>query len=224
MWGLFEKKDGLMFKHVWVFVGKFFAWYILFILLLFLGVNKPFSSIFQSIGTKVFKTMWNNVDIEYKSLYSTQEGNRLRDNDTQIQITNRNLRLPSGYPPMGNVGTNSRIQGYLPLAMMTALCLSMPISFIKRLKNLAIGWSVLWLWIVGLLGFVTVLYGELSGIGWFGFSQETKQSMQGILEIVLMNQIGLSYVIPFVLWGVLIVCTGDYRQIVLLFAEKEKSV
>jgi|GEM_PF-2351550 hypothetical protein len=214
-----------MFKTIWIFVGKFFAWYVFFILILFLGFNKPFAGMFRSVGTMVFKTMWHNVDVQYKPSYSAQGiAARLRDNDTQIQITNHNLRLPNGYPPMGSVGTNSRLQAYLPIAMMIALSLSLPLALKRSMFIMVIGLVLLCMWILFLLGFVVVVYGELSGIGWYGFSQESKQSMQEILEIILMNQIGLSYIIPFVLWIIIIVCTGDYRQIVMLLTEKEKSI
>ena len=118
-----------MFKIIGLFVGKFFAWYVFLILILFVGFNKPFAGMFRSVGTVVFKTMWHNVDVQYKPSYSAQGvAARLRDNDTQIQITNRNLRLPNGYPPMGSVGTNSRLQAYLPIAMMIALSLSLPLA------------------------------------------------------------------------------------------------
>lgn len=202
-----------MYKQLLWFVARFFACYLLLVAALAFGAGKPYSAAFQSVGTSVFGTMWENVQVKFKPSIALTGTVRFRDNDTQIQVTNQGLRLPSGAPPMGSVNTNSRLQGYLPMAMLVSLCFALPIGMKRKSLITLSGLFLLSLWITFLLGLVIVLYGELSGMGWFGFQPETKQMLQKTVETILMNQIGISYVVPSVVWCIIILISGDYRSV-----------
>ena len=202
-----------MYKQLLWFVIRFFVCYLLLITALAFGAGKPYSAVFQSVGTSVFGTMWENVQVKFKPGIAVTGTVRFRDNDTQIQVTNKGLRLANGAPPMGSVNTNSRLQGYLPMAMLVSLCFALPIGLKRKSVITLSGLLLLSLWITFLLGLVIVLYGELSGMGWFGFQPETKQLLQKTVETILMNQIGISYVIPSVVWCIIILISGDYRSV-----------
>ncbi len=168
--------------------------------------------------------MWENVHVHFKPSIPSGGTVRFRDNDTQVQITNQALRLPSGAPPMGSVNTNSRLQGFLPMAMLLSLCFAIPAQWKRKLIITALALLLLGVWISLLLGLVIVLYGELSGMGWYGFSAETKALLQKIVETIVMNQIGISYVMPSILWGVVLLITGDYRKILDLVKPLKENV
>lgn len=202
-----------MYKQLLWFIGKFFICYLLCIAALAFGAGKPFSTLFQSMGNTVFGTRWENVQVKFKPSIVSGGTVRFRDNDTQIQITNQALRMPSGAPPMGSVNTNSRLQGFLPMAMILSLCFAIPLSWKRKFIITAFALFLLGIWISLLLGLVIVLYGELSGMGWYGFSAGTKALLQKMVETIVMNQIGISYVMPLLLWGVVLLITGDYRKI-----------
>jgi len=212
-----------MYKQLLWFIGRFFICYFLLIGALAFGAGKPFATFFQSMGNNVFGTMWENVQVQFKPSILSGGTVRFRDNDTQILITNQALQLPSGAPPMGSVNTNSRLQGFLPMAMLLSLCFAIPVQWKRKLTITALALFLLGVWVSLLLGLVIVLYGELSGMGWYGFSTETKALLQKMVETIVMNQIGISYVMPSLLWGIVLLVTGDYRKILdLVKPIKEK--
>jgi len=205
-----------------MFVLKCVGVYIVCVILLFTGVGDGYSAYFRGLGNFLFGKRWENVVISFVPKNSQQttlaEGHRATN--ISVRIDNKDYHYADGRPVQGELGVNSHLQGYLPTALFLALILATPLGWKQRMKLMGVGLVLLHVFIAVLLWFVIVGYTEVSGIGIYRFGDVMKGFVSNVVQVALVNQIGISFVVPMLIWLGCIAVTGALRTLLPL---KEES-
>lgn len=185
-----------------MFVLKAVSVYIVCVILLFTGVGDGYSSYFRGLGNFLFGKRWENVAISFvpKNAQQTTLADGHRATNISVRINNKDYHYADGRPVQGELGVNSHLQGYLPTALFLALILATPLGWKRRVKLMGIGLVLLHVFIAVLLWFVIVGYTEVSGIGIYRFGDVMKGFVSNVVHVALVNQIGISFVVPMLIW------------------------
>jgi len=200
------------YKTIILFTLKAIGIYGICIVVLFAFADTGYSSFFRGLGNVLFSSRWNNVSIQFvpQAVAGTLTAGHTTRN-TSIRLNNRDYHYADGRPVLGEIGTNSHLQGYLPTAMIIALFAAMPLGWWKRLKLLGVGIIAIHGFISVLLWLVIVSYAETNGIGWYRFADGMKEFLAELVSIILMNQIGISFMVPLLLWVCIIALAGEFH-------------
>ncbi|MBI3260393.1 MAG: hypothetical protein HYZ54_13120 [Ignavibacteriae bacterium] len=184
-------------------------------MLLFTGLGEGYSSYFRGFGNLLFSSHWDNVKISFvqKNSQQTTLAQGHRTTNITVRINNHAYHYTNGLPVLGELGVNSHLQGYLPTALLLALFIATPINWKRRLKALGIGIFILHLFIAALLWVVIVGYTETNGIGIYRFGDTAKGIITWIMQITLVNQIGISFMMPLLLWMGIIGIMDGFRSL-----------
>ncbi|MBS1537079.1 MAG: hypothetical protein JST20_04960 [Bacteroidetes bacterium] len=195
------------------FVLHFICIYFAFVALLFMGLGDEYSSYFRDYGNFFFGTHWENVAISFvlKNVQQTTLADGHRATNISVRINNKNYHYTDGRPVLGELGANSHLQGYLPTSMFLALMLATPIGWKHRLKSLGIGLLFIHVFIAAVLWLIIVGYTEANGIGIYRFGDTVKGIISWMMQITLINQIGISFIVPMVIWIFIISLVGEFR-------------
>ncbi len=198
------------------FVLKCAAIYFTLVILLFSGFGEGYSSYFRGFGNLLFSSRWENVKISFVPKNSQQttlaEGHRATN--ISVRINNQDYHYENGLPVLGELGVNSHLQGYLPTALLLSLFIATPINWKRRLKALGIGILTLHTFIAALLWVVIVGYTETNGIGIYRFGDTMKGIIVWIMQITLVNQIGISFMVPLLFWMGIVGIMGGFRSLI----------
>ncbi len=177
-----------------------------------MGLGDGYSSYFCGYGNLLFGSRWRNVKIAFvpKNEQQTTHAYGHIATNISVRINNKDYHYADGRPVLGELGVNSHLQGYLPTIMFLALILSTPIGWKQKLKSMGIGILVIYLFLAVLLWIVIVAYTEVSGIGIYRFGDTMKGIINWVMQIALLNQIGISFIMPLIIWIVVVGIQGEF--------------
>lgn len=204
-------------KQILIFIGTSVIMYIVVLILLFAGGGDVFQNIFVSVGNKVFGKHWEHIKVEYSTDKNIVHSDikSFRASTVVVKITNTNILLTNGQYAMGSVNFSSFNWGYLPLALIIILCIATPISFKRRLVNLVFGFTIVEIALLVFQWYIIWVYAEINNIGWYSYAPDTKQNLLlPILQALLVNGIGLTFTMPFIIWLLLLILRKDIKAIV----------
>lgn len=198
-----------------MFVLQAFSIYIVCVIVLFTGAGDGYSAYFRGLGNFLFGKRWENVVISFvpKNSQKTTLADGHRATNISVRIDNKDYHYADGRPVQGELGVNSHLQGYLPTALFLALILATPLGWKQRMQLMGVGLVLLHVFIAVLLWFVIVGYTEVSGIGIYRFGDMMKGFVSNVVQVALVNQIGISFVVPMLIWLGCIAVTGALRTL-----------
>jgi hypothetical protein len=157
------------------------------------GLNQAYSRYFQSFGQWSFDA---TGDSGRKVIFAPASG-EVPELDTRVTLENTALASSSGQVEGRRTGLNTRSIGWVPTALTIALVLATPIPWGRRLGALAAGLVLIHLFIyVSLLSWV---WNESTELSLLSLSNFWKQALDE-LNYELMNQLGISFSVPVVIW------------------------
>ena len=157
------------------------------------GLNQAYSCYFQSLGQMVFGTSGEGprkVTVEPSS--GKREGL-----DTRIVLQNTALTAGDGKKLVRAEEIDSRSIGWVPTALTVALVLATPIPWTRRLTALAAGLVLIHLFIF--LSLQSWIWNNSPSVSLLTLSSFWQHAVDE-LNYALMNQLGISFSVPVVIW------------------------
>lgn len=194
------------------FIGVAVCLYAVVIVLLFVGMGSVAEKAFVATGNMFFGKHWEHVRIVYKADTSIPHTDirSYRASNIIVTVSNTNILLTNGQYAQGSMNLSSFNWGYLPLALITILCIATPVSLKRRGILLLIGVVCVEFFLLTLQWYILWVYAEINNFGWYGFTPETKQNiLMPILQSTLVNGIGITFTVPFIVWLVLVIVRKD---------------
>jgi hypothetical protein len=157
------------------------------------GLNHAYSQYFQSLGQAVF----NPSSESKRMVVFTPASGQIPVMDTRIVLENAELADASGKGLVKSTEIDTRSIGWVPTALTMALILATPIPWTRRLVALAGGVFLIHLFIFfSLQAWVWDNSPDLSLLTLSKFEER----VVGELNYALMNQLGVSFTVPVVIW------------------------
>jgi hypothetical protein len=157
------------------------------------GLNQAYSRYFQSLGQMVFNPAG---ETQRMVIFSPASG-RIPGMDTRMVLENAALADSTGRGLVESTEIDSRSIGWVPTALTVALVLATPIPWRRRLVALAGGLVLIHLFIFFTLqSWIWNNSTDLSLLALSGFAQR----VVGELNYALMNQLGVSFSVPVIIW------------------------
>ena len=157
------------------------------------GLNQAYSQYFQSLGQMVF----NPAGETKRMVVFSPASGKIPGMDTRLALENAGLADASGRGPVRSTEIDARSIGWVPTALTMALVLATPIPWTRRLLALAGGVVLIHLFI-----FFTLqawIWNYSPDVSLLTLSQ-WQQRVVGELNYALMNQLGISFTVPVVIW------------------------
>jgi hypothetical protein len=157
------------------------------------GLNQAYSQYFQSLGQLVFNP---TGETKRMVVFSPASG-QIPGMDTRLTLENAELADASGRGLVKSTEIDARSIGWVPTALTIALILATPIPWTRRLVALAGGIFLIHLFIFfSLQAWIWNNSPDLSLLTLSKFEQR----VVGELNYALMNQLGISFTVPVVIW------------------------
>ena len=157
------------------------------------GWNHVYSHYFQSLGQIAF----NRPGAMPRMVVFAPATDNAAWIDTTMTLENAALADSSGNGPAKMAKIDSRSIGWVPTALTIALVLATPISWRRRLLALAGGVLLIHLFIF--LTLLSWIWDNSTGLSLLTLSS-IWQRVAGELDYALMNQLGVSFSVPVVIW------------------------
>jgi hypothetical protein len=157
------------------------------------GLNQAYSQYFQSLGQMVFGT---TGDGPRKIVIGPSSGKR-QGLDTLIVLQNTALTAGEGKQTLRADEIDSRSIGWVPTAVTIALVLATPIPWTRRLIALGGGLVLIHLFIF--LSLQSWIWNNSPSVSLLALSSFWQQAADA-LNYALMNQLGISFTVPVVIW------------------------
>ena len=159
------------------------------------GLNEAYSHYFQSLGQMVFNPAG---ETQRMVIFSPASG-RIPGMDTRLTLENSELADASGKGLVKRTEIDTRSIGWVPTALTMALVLATPIPWMRRLTALAGGLVLIQLFIFfSLQAWVWNNSADLSLLTLSNFEQRVIDE----LDYALMNQLGISFTVPVLIWAI----------------------
>ena len=157
------------------------------------GLNQAYSRYFQSLGQMVFGA---SGDGPRKVVIEPSSGKRA-GLDTLIILQNTALTMSDGRKDLRAEEIDSRSIGWVPTALTIALVLATPIPWTRRLTALAGGLVLIHLFIF--LSLQSWIWNNSPSVSLLTLSSFWQRAADA-LNYALMNQLGISFTVPVVIW------------------------
>jgi hypothetical protein len=157
------------------------------------GLNQAYSGYFQSLGQMVFGS---SGESPRKVTVEPSSGERV-GLDTRIILQNTAFAASDGKKLLRAEEIDSRSIGWVPTALTVALVLATPIPWTRRLTALAGGLVLIHLFIF--LSLQSWIWNNSPSVSLLTLSSFWQQAVDE-LNYALMNQLGISFTVPVVIW------------------------
>ncbi len=157
------------------------------------GLNQAYSHYFQSFGQMAF----NRSGALPRMVVFAPATDNAAWIDTKMTLENAALVDNTGKGPVKSAEIDSRSIGWVPTALTIALVLATPIPWRRRLLALAGGVVLIHLFIFFTLQ--SWIWDNSADLSLLTLSS-VGQRMVGELDYALMNQLGVSFSVPVVIW------------------------
>jgi hypothetical protein len=170
------------------------------------GWNRAYAQYFQSLGQMVFNS---TSETPRRVLFGPASG-KIPGMDTRLRLENLALADSTGKGPVKQTEIDTRSIGWVPTALTLALILATPIPWKRRLAACAGGLVLIHLFLFFTLqAWIWNNSVELSLLTLSAFWQR----VVGELDYELMDQLGVSFTIPLVIWIIVTFRRQDARAI-----------
>jgi len=157
------------------------------------GLNEAYSRYFQSLGQMAFNPAG---EIRRMVVFSPASG-KIPGLDTRLTLENAELADASGQGRVECSEIDTRSIGWVPTALTVALVLATPIPWKRRLTALAGGLALIHLFIF--FSLQAWVWNNSAGLSLLTLSS-FEQRVLDELNYALMNQLGISFTVPVVIW------------------------
>ncbi len=157
------------------------------------GLNQAYSSYFRSLGQMVFNP---SSGAQRMVIFSPASG-KIPGMDTRLTLENAALADSTGRGLVEHTEIDSRSIGWVPTALTMALVLATPIPWLRRLAALVGGLVLIHLFI-----FFTLqcwVWNNSADLSLLTLSS-LEQRVISELNYALMNQLGISFTVPVLIW------------------------
>jgi len=160
------------------------------------GWNAAYSRYFQALGEFVLGT---SADSGPRKVVIAPSSGKREGLDTLIILQNTAMTAPDGKRMLRAEEIDSRSIGWVPTALTIALVLATPIPWTRRLMALAGGLVLIHLFI--LFSLESWLWNNATSVSLMALSGFWQQAADA-LNYALMNQLGVSFTVPVVIWAI----------------------
>lgn len=186
-----------------------FCWRFIFVYGLLIapwpGFNDVYARYFRGLGQFVFAKDNDRCILNFEAV--PQDLHHLLD--TRIVLINRDQLDRNGQGPVRYLELSTRSLGWIPTALMVALVLATPLTWRRR------GWSLLFgiLAIHAFILFSVAIYIWNSSLGFslIELGPRARQVVAG-LEETLVVQMGVSFVVPVLIWMFAAIGGGKFHD------------
>ncbi len=175
---------------------RFLLWFLLIFGVLIApwpGLNQAYSRYFQSLGQMAFNP---SGESRRMVVFSPASG-KIPGLDTRLTLENTELADASGQGRVERTEIDTRSIGWVPTALTVALVLATPIPWTRRLMALAGGLALIHLFIF--FSLQAWVWNNSAGLSLLTLSS-FEQRVVDELNYALMNQLGISFTVPVLIW------------------------